>query len=256
MKKLSPIKLKKIWGYENWLASTHIHGMQKDFFEFAGGEYPLLVKVIQTYDALSVQVHPNDEKAALYENARGKTECWYVLEAKGGAQIVYGLNGSYAAEELKTAIGTNRLEGFLRYKQVKAGDFIYIPSGTVHAIGGGIRLLEVQQSSDITYRLYDWGRGRECQVEKGISCILDNKLLDIEPLGEKFVCPYFSIEKLKVKGDLSLSNNSGCVALYFLASGAGVAGGEPVSAEDIFALKSPESIKCAGDMSLIKILPL
>ena len=95
MIKLNAIRSDKIWGYENWIASTHPNGMQKEFLDFAGNDFPLLVKVIQANEALSVQVHPNDETAARLENCRGKTECWYVLSARKGATLVYGLNDSY-----------------------------------------------------------------------------------------------------------------------------------------------------------------
>ena len=157
---LKAIKSDKIWGYELWIASTHPNGKQDAFEKFCGGSYPLLVKVIQANDKLSVQIHPDDATARLYEgeNACGKTECWYVLDAEKDARLVCGLNGIYTASELRKAIKANSIQDCLNYVSVKKGDFVYIPSGTVHAIGGGLRLLEVQQSCDITYRFYDWGR--------------------------------------------------------------------------------------------------
>ncbi|MBR5356157.1 MAG: class I mannose-6-phosphate isomerase, partial [Lachnospiraceae bacterium] len=160
MLKLNPIKSDKIWGYENWIASTHPNGLQKDFMEAAGGDYPLLVKVIQANDTLSIQVHPDDDFAVKLEGkgSRGKTECWYVLDAKPDAKIVYGIKEGYSKEVLSNAIKENKLEEYLEFVNVSKGDFIFIPAGTVHAIGAGLRLLEVQQSCDLTYRLYDWGR--------------------------------------------------------------------------------------------------
>ena len=159
MLKLSAIKMDKVWGYELWIASTHPNGPQKEFVDFCGGPYPLLVKVIQADQSLSVQVHPDDETAALLEGSGnvGKTECWYVLASKPGAKLVYGLNGNPSRESVAEAIEKNALDPLLNQVEVRAGDFVFIPSGTVHAIGGGLRLMEVQQSCDITHRLYDWG---------------------------------------------------------------------------------------------------
>lgn len=260
MKKLDAIKSEKIWGYENWIASTHRNGFQEDFFEQCGGDYPLLVKVIQADSTLSVQVHPDDEKAALYEHCRGKTECWYVLSAKENAEIVYGLNGIYNASELRKAIEANSLQDFLRYEKVRTGDFIYIPAGTVHAICGGLRLLEVQQSSDITYRLYDWGRGRECNVEKGIACIKESGIRKIAPFPGVFSCPYFSLEEIDVENFYSSiiegsaeTKNPGGVVLGFVIEGSGTINGIHASAEDIFAFEPGEAVEIKGCLKVMKI---
>ena len=155
MIRLDSLKFDKIWGYEKWLASTHKAGVQKEFLSALGGSYPLLVKIIKADSSLSVQVHPDDDTAVQLEGEGnvGKTECWYVLNAAPDAQLVYGLNGTYTAEELKAAIDANKLDSYLNLVPVKKDDFIFIPAGTVHAIGGGLTLLEVQQSCDITYSL-------------------------------------------------------------------------------------------------------
>lgn len=254
MIKLDSIRSEKIWGYEDWIASTHPNGMQKEFFDFVGGDYPLLVKVIQANDVLSVQVHPNDEVAARLENCRGKTECWYVLSAKKGAQLVYGLDDSYSPEELRDAIENDSLEDFLFYADVKAGDFIYIPAGTVHAIGAGLRLLEVQQSSDITYRLYDWGRGRECHVEKGIACIDESGISSIEPFDGEFDCPYFNLKQISVDGSYEEDSMSG-TTLYFVVEGSGKINGQSADKENIFAFKDNEKLVAEGNLKLMKIFP-
>ncbi|WP_407396733.1 type I phosphomannose isomerase catalytic subunit [Treponema sp.] len=255
MIKLDTIRSDKIWGYENWIASTHPNGMQKEFYDFAGGDYPLLVKVIQADDTLSVQVHPNDEVAERLENCRGKTECWYVLSARKGAQLVYGLDDVYSPDELRKAIEDENLEDMLFYADVHAGDFIYIPAGTVHAIGGGLRLLEVQQSSDITYRLYDWGRGRECHVEKGIACIDESGIQDIAPFDGNFECEYFSLEKISCEGSYESSVDGADAVLYFVLDGSGKINGYDAEKEDIFAFKKGEVLKAEGSIILMKILP-
>ena len=106
MLKLTPIKSEKIWGYELWIASTHPNGPQSEFVKACGGEYPLLVKIIQANDTLSIQVHPDDEDAVRLEGPgnRGKTECWYVLDAAPGAKLVYGLKDGASREQLADAI--------------------------------------------------------------------------------------------------------------------------------------------------------
>lgn len=201
----------KIWGYERWIVSTHpagksavieqdnaMHSTERPLDEVAGGSYPLLIKIIQADETLSVQVHPDDNYAKIHENSAGKTECWYVLDAKPDATLVYGLNGSYSRDELKDAITAQTLDRYLRYVPVSKGDFIFIPAGTVHAIQGGLRLLEVQQSSDITYRLYDWGRPREVHIERGLDVIKQWPVDECKPkpaFSGAFSCPYFKLEK-------------------------------------------------------------
>lgn len=262
MLKLNAVKSERIWGCELWLASTHPNCCQQEFASFAGGDYPLLVKVIQADDRLSVQVHPDDEKAQLYEHCRGKTECWYVLSVDKGAQLVYGLNGVYTDSELRKAIQANSLEDCLRYVTVEPGDFVYLPAGTVHAIGGGVRLLEVQQSSDVTYRLYDWGRGRECQVEKGIACIKTGGVRDVRRFPGVFSCPFFTLEEIYVEQSYSTKIDRALgsaipsdYVLFFVLDGTGTFNGEAAKAEDIFACAPGESVEASGDLRLMQITP-
>ena len=209
MFKTKPFVSEKVWGYERWIVSVHPAGKSlvddttpqiggKPLNAIVGVSYPLLIKIIQANETLSVQVHPDDEYARLHEHSAGKTECWYVLDAVPDAKIIYGLQKDYSRSELETAIRDNTLERCLRSVPVAKGDFIFIPAGTVHAIQGGLRLLEVQQSSDITYRLYDWGRPREVHIQKGLDVLryLPKSTLTPEhPFSGKSVCPYFRLEK-------------------------------------------------------------
>ncbi|MCU0480028.1 MAG: class I mannose-6-phosphate isomerase [Anaerolineae bacterium] len=137
--------------------------------------FPLLVKFIHAEDWLSVQVHPNDEQAAELEGEpRGKTEAWIILHAEPDAKLVMGIIPNTSHEAVAHAIATNTLEPLLVYQTVKAGDILFMHANTIHAIGPGIVLYEVQQSSDTTYRLYDWGRmdldgkPRPLHIEKGV----------------------------------------------------------------------------------------
>jgi mannose-6-phosphate isomerase len=130
---------------------------------------PLLVKYIFTSEKLSIQVHPNDEQAHARGLLRGKSECWYILDADPGATLGLGLTKSVSPDELREAATDGSIEELMDWKPVAAGDFFFVPPGTVHAIGAGISLLEFQQNADVTYRLYDYGRPRELHLEDGIA---------------------------------------------------------------------------------------
>ena len=129
-------------------------------FRIYQNEFPLLFKLIDAHDNLSIQVHPDDEAAQRNhgDGARGKTEMWYVMEAEPGAQLVVGFKQDITLQQYKEAVNNNTVEQLLQWIEVKPGDVIFLPPGLVHAIGKGILLAEIQQSSDITYRIYDYNR--------------------------------------------------------------------------------------------------
>src|SRR3954470_8159232 len=131
--------------------------------------FPLLIKFLFPREKLSVQVHPDDAGARALGQPCGKTECWYVLSAEPGAQVGLGLKPGVTRDELKRAIAEKRAEALLNWLPVHAGEMIYVEAGTVHAIGPGSILVETQQNSDTTYRLYDYGRPRELHVEAGLA---------------------------------------------------------------------------------------
>jgi mannose-6-phosphate isomerase len=133
-----------------------------------GPRFPLLIKFLFPKDKLSVQVHPDDETAARLGQPCGKTECWYVLRAEPGAQIGLGLKPGTTKAEIERAIREVTLEHLLNWIDLHEGDLIYVDAGTVHAIGPGSVIVETQQNSDTTFRLYDYGRPRELHVEKGL----------------------------------------------------------------------------------------
>ena len=132
-----------------------------------GGFFPLLIKYIDAHDKLSVQVHPDDEQAR-EENDSGKTEAWVVVHAGPEARIVRGLKSGVTREQFAAVAHTARVEPLLASFAPKTGDAVFVPHGTVHAIGPDVVLFEIQQNSDVTYRLYDWGRPRETHLEKGL----------------------------------------------------------------------------------------
>jgi mannose-6-phosphate isomerase len=133
------------------------------------GEFPLLVKLLFPNEKLSVQVHPDDAQAKTFGEVRGKTECWYVLEAEPGAAVALGLKDGAGKEQVAAAIANGTMESLMEWVPVSVGDMLFVDAGTVHAIGPGVVLLETQQTSDVTYRLYDYGRPRELHLEKGLA---------------------------------------------------------------------------------------
>lgn len=139
------------------------------WFEAPQGDPDLLVKYLFTAEKLSVQVHPDDAAAQAAGHPRGKDEAWVILAADPGATIALGTLAPMTAEELRAAALDGSIEAKLDWKPVKAGDFFYSPAGTVHAIGAGITLVEVQQNVDLTYRLYDYGRPRALHLEAGVA---------------------------------------------------------------------------------------
>jgi mannose-6-phosphate isomerase len=138
--------------------------------------FPLLAKFLDAAEWLSIQVHPDDEQARrLEDEPRGKTEAWYILSAEPGAKLVIGVQPGTSREDMAQAIRTNTLENLLVYADVTVGDVLCIPAGTIHALGPGLLIYEIQQSSDLTYRLYDWGRmgldgePRPLHIDKGVA---------------------------------------------------------------------------------------
>ncbi len=131
-------------------------------------EFPLLVKMLFPNEKLSVQVHPDDAQAQTLGLARGKTECWYVLEAEPGATVACGLKPGVTPADVKSAALDGTMEALLEMVPVWVGDMVFVDAGTVHAIGPGVVLLEVQQTCDVTYRMFDYGRPRELHLEAGL----------------------------------------------------------------------------------------
>jgi mannose-6-phosphate isomerase len=154
--------------------------------------FPLLVKFLDAALPLSVQVHPNDEQAAQLDPPDlGKTEAWYILSAEPGSTIYAGLRPNVARQQLADAIGQGTCENLLHHFKPKAGDCLFIPAGTVHALGAGLLVAEVQQSSDTTFRLYDWnrvgpdGKPRPLHVEKGLA-VVDFQRGPVDPVQPQF----------------------------------------------------------------------
>lgn len=290
-------KLQDVFGYElpsdkvgeYWAISAHPHGVstvkngvyqgqklddlyaeQRDLFgNRPEPVFPLLTKILDANDWLSVQVHPDDQYGLAHENSLGKTECWYVIDAEPGAEIIYG-HEAQSKDELRQQIESQNWEQLLTKVPVKAGDFFYVPSGTVHAIGSGIMILETQQSSDITYRVYDFdrvdeqGNRRELHIDQSVAVSTIGKPANSRPaslqLGDLtstllVANDFFVVYKWDVAGQVSFHQQ----ADYYLVSvlegqGTLAVDGQsyPLQKGDHFIL--PNNVKdwtFAGDLSLI-----
>ena len=198
--------------------------------------FPLLIKFIDAEDNLSVQVHPDDEYGLKNANSLGKTEMWYIIDAKPGAQLVYGLKAGVTVDEFKAAIEENKVEEKLNYVNVKKGDVFFIPSGLVHAIGSGILLAEIQQNSNITYRVYDYnrigkdGKPRELHINDALNVIVNRSQEEIEKIqystnvkndNTLACCEYFNVEKHNIDGISQFSTNAESFASLLCLNGNG-----------------------------------
>ena len=180
---LKPTIVRKIWGGKKLEQMKHLPMVENvepigETWEVYLSHLPYLAKFIDTSDELSIQVHPGDEYARTHENSLGKTECWIIVEAEIGAGIYLGLKPNVTKSVLKEALASKKpIDQLLNFYQVKKGDFFYVPAGSIHAIGKGITLAEVQQNSGITYRVWDWERldekgvSRELHVDKSLDVI-------------------------------------------------------------------------------------
>src|SRR3954462_15302430 len=201
--------------------------------------FPLLIKFLFPQEKLSVQVHPDDDGARRIGQPCGKTECWYVLKAEPGAQVGLGLTPGTTREQLKTAIQETRAEKLLNWIDLHAGDLIYVDAGTVHAIGPGSVIVETQQNSDTTYRLYDYGRPRELHVEKGLAATKEKTRagkIAPQPLSNGdlrlVASPCFTIEKWHLEKPRELATSSASPTVLVALEGCGVVetqGNQPVT---------------------------
>jgi mannose-6-phosphate isomerase len=204
-----------------------------------GPDFPLLAKFIDANDKLSIQVHPDDAYAHRHEATtgfHGKTEAWYILDAAPGADIIYGLARPTSREEFAAAVQHTDVESLLRRVPVQAGDVVFVPAGTLHAINAGIVLFEIQQKSDLTYRVYDYGRRdartgqtRELHLAKALDVIDYNpaprSTLTPLPLEQDdtrlllVACPYFALERWTLRGERKLATDPGSFEILTVIAG-------------------------------------
>jgi mannose-6-phosphate isomerase len=168
----------------------------------SGEALPLLIKFLFTTERLSVQVHPGDEYARRHHQSNGKTEMWHVLRADPGAQLALGLKQKMTQAELRSASESGAIEEQVNWIDARVGETYFVPAGTIHAIGAGIALCEIQQQSDVTYRLYDYGRPRELHLDDGVAVSdLSRYEAPQPPFDSLAECVYFRTERLVVDGE-------------------------------------------------------
>ena len=200
--------------------------------------FPLLVKFLFPGSKLSVQVHPDDHEAQKNGYPCGKTECWYVLRAQPGAQVSLGFKPGVTLDEFRRAIEETRAEDLLSWVDVFAGDMLYVAAGTVHTIGGGMILVETQQTSDVTYRLYDYGRPRELHIKEGLAAtkLHTNAGKVVQRAGDDpnvlVRSPFFEVEKMKLRDHLQAQLTGDSPHIVVAVNGAGIVeseGMEPIT---------------------------
>ena len=226
---------------ETWEVSAHDDGPSKSEYgnlnEFSSlTEIPYLIKLIETSDNLSVQVHPNDEFSKKYENQKGKSECWLILDATEGQGIYLGVKNSTSRESFESALSKGEdVSSLMNFYPVKRGDFFYVPAGTAHAIGKGVFLAEVQQCSDVTYRVWDWnrvdekGNSRELHVEKAMQVIrfddefnfpmnfkIQNEVLNHEKI-KLLELNDFELTSYSISGEIEIRSGKRYASLFVLS---------------------------------------
>jgi mannose-6-phosphate isomerase len=231
--RLSVRLVERVWGRTN-LAPWYPEAAQPIGEAWFTGpqDLPLLVKLIFTSERLSVQVHPDDGE----DGPRGKTEMWHILESEPGASIALGFREPITRERLEESARTGEIEKLLNWMPVSAGETYFTPAHTVHAIGAGIVLCEIQQNSDITYRLWDYGRPRELHLEKAVPlCDLDVHP-GATPAGEPVYCKHFVTEAVGVRAGEQITPDAHHCHLWICLAGEATIGSETVQAGEVWLL--------------------
>lgn len=232
----------KGWALASVVTEMGVNLLGEQAIKVYGERFPLLAKFIDAHAKLSVQVHPKDHYANTYENGKlGKTEFWYILSADPGAKIVHGFKCDTDVKTVRHAIEETRLEELIHEEVVQAGDVVFVPAGSVHAIGEGILLYELQEYSDVTYRMYDYGRPgtdgkpRELHIERSldVASFTASAQIRIQPVliaeTEAYadrcliVCPYFAAHEITLKDNQFQGQTStSCIILTSLDATASV----------------------------------
>jgi len=242
-------------------------------------DFPFLIKFIDAKKKLSVQVHPSDEYAKKYEHgASGKTEMWYIIEAENNAELVYGFYDDITKQQLIKSIDNGEIEKYLNKVRTKPNDVFFIPSGTVHGIGAGNLILEVQENSDITYRIYDYnridknGNKRKLHIEKALDAVNYKKLADIrQPMrllkyqhcyAKEFLCrcEYFTVERIIINSEEEISLElDRDICVFVCIDGKGkmfLENGRTLNIQkgnSVFISNLVKKIAMLGNMTLIKV---
>jgi mannose-6-phosphate isomerase len=250
IRRIVPSFRERVWGVtklEPWFPNPQ-ERIGEVWFENAG-ELPLLVKFVFTSGKLSVQVHPDDAYARARHNCLGKTEMWHVLAAEPGAKIAAGFREPVTPERLRASALSGEIENLLEWHDASAGDTFFIPAGTVHAIGPGLVLCEIQQNSDITYRLYDYGRPRELHLEDAVKVSRgDRHKARVSPTTDVLVeCDHFHVSQWRI--DDVADHRSVGPTYYIVIEGHGTIAGLSTKAGDAWIVD--ETVELRGPMTLL-----
>ncbi len=254
--RLTPSFREKVWGstqLEPWFPNSD-HKIGEVWFEGVDN-LPLLVKFIFTSEKLSVQVHPDDDHARIHHASSGKTEMWHILAAKPGARIAAGFRVPLTAHQLRTAAHSGEIEDLLEWFEARPGDTFFIPAGTVHAIGGGLLLCEIQHNSDVTYRLYDYGRPRELHLDQAIAVSARTRHDALQPVAGDLLLAskYFTTFKLVIESPIQYPPHIG--ELLIAIQGAGNVAGQPAKAGETWYIPAGTGpFEIAGKMTLLSVL--
>lgn len=257
--RLEPSFRGKIWG------ATALSPWFPDSTEKIGevwfsreSEIPLLLKFIFTTQRLSIQVHPDDDYGGRMENSAGKTEMWHILRAEAGAAIALGFREPLTPERVREASLSGEIEHLLNWVQVKPGDTYFVRAGMVHAIGAGIALAEIQQFSDVTYRLYDYGRPRELHLDRAMDVArMTPHPGSAEPLPmtdgvERLVaCPYFITDRIAVDGSMTVKTAAPKSEFWIVTHGAGSIDSQPFRAGEVWMVPAG-TYQLDGDAHLLR----
>lgn len=234
--------------------------------EISKDQFPLLIKVLNTSDKLSVQVHPDDEYALIHEKEMGKTEVWYVMEAKEGAFIILGTNGC-TKEEFNKSIEDKNVESYMNKIEVKKGDVYYLRSGLIHSMGPGLVIAEIQQNSDTTYRVYDYDRDRELHIQKALDVIdfdaegkRSNGLkIEMKEYDKTYYClnKHFALELYDVKKSFQETSDEERFFIFTCVEGSGLIkyqdGEEKINIGDSILIPAGlGKYQIVGQLSLLK----
>ena len=250
LRKLEPSFRKRPWGTRNlepWFAGPQSERIGEVWFQTP--EIAVLVKFVFADEDLSVQVHPDDAYAQIHHGSPGKTEMWHVLTANNGAKIAAGFREPVTADRFRAAAGDGTIVDLIEWFEAKAGDTFFIPAGTVHAIGAGLTICEIQQPSDITYRIFDYKRGRELHLEHALA--VSRLVPHAARSADKVACKYFITEPLSGSSAATVPPAAGD-ALLIAIDGAGEINGQPIRAGEVWHIKAQNALKITGNLRLLR----
>lgn len=277
MYKFKPILKTLVWGTENWVLSG-VHGNEsvvaegpeagRTLNDIYGGEFPLLIKFIDAHDDLSIQVHPDDKLARARHGCNGKTEMWYVIGSDNG-HLLSGFSKKITKEEYKAMVDDGTITEVLSQYSIKEGDVFFLPAGRIHAIGGGSHIAEIQQTSDITYRIYDYkrpgldGKPRELHTELAVDAIDWSVRPDYrthyehrQNTGVEIVkCPYFTTDLYELTEEVKVSLSGGSSFLVVIClEGEGSVNGTNIKAGEAALIMKGETEALFSPSRTMKLL--